>query len=1048
MGTPFNPFSLSGRHDTESLRDEFARAAREELRGSGLDIDALLASGAVRLLWSHREIGTALNWTMRGASKQQLRRASYALAYCNQDGSVWQAKLAFPMRDALDKKKPAKYMAPTGAGSVLYRPKLTEAQYLAIEAHHGVIVPRDIDFWVWLEEHPEIPVEVTEGGKKALALLDCGLVGLSVFGVSSGWVRKRDKDGKRLNEKAFVPGLEPLVAEREFRFWFDQDEKAATRTKVRAALTQLGIQLQRAGAVVSVCCWNIKSGKGVDDVYSAGGKASIAAIERWRVAFGVWNAQALSQLTHEPAVELDQRYLPDAREYGDRKWLAVKSPKGTGKTFSLRGLVEEYKAKGNPVIILTHRVQLGAALCESFGLPFGTRNGATVGGLDQYGLCIDSLHDRSGIGFNWESLEGLPFLLVIDEVEQVMNHALTARTAVEGHRARVQETLARLLFMIAVTDGARLVTMDADHCDLSIEHLQSISGLDGFQMSPYLIVNNYNPADAQKIFDYSGFKADAWLSHLKSAVVSGKKLLIVTSGQKENSTYGTQSLEAAINEWLAEECGKGRGHVLRVDSESIATKDHDAFGCISNFVERAKRYQVVVASPTIETGISIENDDFELVFGIFQGVQTENSVRQALARVRRPIDRHIWVSDRAMLASDQYSMPNQIKNNWHSHRGYIDQILAKPKYAIAFSRGDQDDRVAVVSAIESQARYMALANAGKWAYRASVLHGLKMEGHEVIDATLAQQAAAAACGADLVGFSGEEAKEQLKDAKKNVCETNHKAVALSLEIDKPKSESISTKKAANKAERDSNRKFKLCEYFGYEDSEMTAALVGKLSDSEWASRLKLLFFCTIGAEFVELHDYKKAAFSSANGASQAWMPDLAARALSPKIQLLHTLGVPALLLDGDREFCEHDPDVIRLLELGLGRKGDVRRLLGISLNEKTKPMGFLASLLRRVGLSLERGRREGGTRYRSVDRIEFGDAERHVANHWWMAWAEARSEHESDILHRYAIRYLTTPESKREQVLDESAEAFTAHPKPTKEDRISRFIPKACALVS
>ncbi|WP_342745940.1 hypothetical protein [Brunnivagina elsteri] len=89
--------------------------------------------------------------------------------------------------------------------------------------------------------------------------------------------------------------------------------------------------------------------------------------------------------------------------------------------------------------------------------------------------------------------------------------------------------------------------------------------------------------------------------------------------------------------------------ILRIDSESVSDPSHPAFGCIVHLNEILTKYDLVIASPSLETGVSIDiKGHFNAVWGIFQGVQSANSVRQMLARLRETVDRHIWVRGSGM----------------------------------------------------------------------------------------------------------------------------------------------------------------------------------------------------------------------------------------------------------------------------------------------------------------------------------------------------------------------------------------------------------------
>ena len=53
--------------------------------------------------------------------------------------------------------------------------------------------------------------------------------------------------------------------------------------------------------------------------------------------------------------------------------------------------------------------------------------------------------------------------------------------------------------------------------------------------------------------------------------------------------------------------------------------------------------QAVIGSPSTATGLSIEGDHFDKVYGLFYGASsTDADMAQALGRVRAPIPRVVW----------------------------------------------------------------------------------------------------------------------------------------------------------------------------------------------------------------------------------------------------------------------------------------------------------------------------------------------------------------------------------------------------------------------
>lgn len=81
-----------------------------------------------------------------------------------------------------------------------------------------------------------------------------------------------------------------------------------------------------------------------------------------------------------------------------------------------------------------------------------------------------------------------------------------------------------------------------------------------------------------------------------------------------------------------------------MDAETVADPSHPAFGCIENINEVVVNYDIVLASPTIETGISIDVNHFDSVWCLANGVQTVDAVCQTIERVRSDVDRHICIT--------------------------------------------------------------------------------------------------------------------------------------------------------------------------------------------------------------------------------------------------------------------------------------------------------------------------------------------------------------------------------------------------------------------
>jgi hypothetical protein len=88
-----------------------------------------------------------------------------------------------------------------------------------------------ISFWEWVFLHPEIPILITEGAKKAGALLSAGYVAIALPGISCGFRSHKDAFGKII-KRYLIPELQRFAAPgREISFCFDNDPKPSDKSR-------------------------------------------------------------------------------------------------------------------------------------------------------------------------------------------------------------------------------------------------------------------------------------------------------------------------------------------------------------------------------------------------------------------------------------------------------------------------------------------------------------------------------------------------------------------------------------------------------------------------------------------------------------------------------------------------------------------------------------------------------------------------------------------------------------------------------------------------
>ena len=285
--------------------------------------------------------------------------------------------------------------------------------------------------------------------------------------------------------------------------------------------------------------WNSPQ-KGIDDFIVAYGETAFNALYESRQPFSHFKLLDLLDLSRLVSLTITERHLPkDLIAPSDAIIIGIKSPKNTGKTAWLALQVQLALQQGRRVIVITHRIQLARDLCNRFGIAHIEEikepgKDATIG----FALCIDSLHRDSKAQFDPEDWKGAS--IIIDEAEQVFWHALSSHTMREK-RTSVLETLEQLL-KIALSSGGKLYLADADLSPIAIHYAQQLAGV-GLDRT-WIVQNICNPNQGKrKLYVYRQSDPKVLVADLIAAVQKGQRALIHTSGQKEQSTWGTINLQ-------------------------------------------------------------------------------------------------------------------------------------------------------------------------------------------------------------------------------------------------------------------------------------------------------------------------------------------------------------------------------------------------------------------------------------------------------------------------------------------------------------------------
>ncbi|MCP2730986.1 plasmid replication protein, CyRepA1 family, partial [Limnofasciculus baicalensis] len=656
--------------------------------------------------------------------------------YCGTlSDSLWGCFKPNQPRRNRDNKKPIKYEHPPKVATGLFLLKVTLKLWKRIAKRYKVPMPKYLFlytreklyelFWKWVIKH-NIPVIITEGVKKAAILITKGYVGIAVPGIFNGYRQPKDAMGNPMGNPSLIPELARFATPgRIISFGFDSDKKPRTIANVRKAISFTGSLLEQQGCQVQVIEWKPQLGKGVDDLIVNHGIEVFDAAYLAAKSLAIWKAKQLSCLTYEPSLQVNSRYLDKNIPLPkDAKLVGLKSAKGTGKTELIAQWVAEALHKGQWVLVLTHRIQLGEALCQRFGVPYVTElRDSEIGSLLGYGLCVDSLHPESQARFKAEDWSD--GLVILDEAEQVLWHMLNSSTC-QKERVPILKSFKTLIKNALTSDYGQVIVSDANLSNLSIEYIKQLAGVD---IPPYIIQNDWvHPG--WSVYRYGGRNPASLMASLKSHIKKGGKPFVCVSGQKRKSKWSTTTLECFLQKHFPDK------RILRIDSESVSDPTHPAYCCISKLNQILLEYDIVIASPSIETGVSIDiKDHFTSVWGITHGICSVWSFLQSLARVRPDVPRHIWAAQRGL---------GRIGNGSTSVKSLLASVhkLTSANIQLLQTAGYDDldnEGVFQQESLITWAKMATRINVTMSCYREAVMEALLDEGHTIIDVDAVNQ---------------------------------------------------------------------------------------------------------------------------------------------------------------------------------------------------------------------------------------------------------------------------------------------------------------------
>jgi len=277
--------------------------------------------------------------------------------------------------------------------------------------------------------------------------------------------------------------------------------------------------------------------------------------------------------------------------------VAVQAAMGTGKSYAV---VRAIPAEAS-VLVITHRVALAHQQAAQFATDFYQDHRHDLSACQRLTVTYDSL-------LKLDPRKRFDYV-VLDESEQGLAH-VTGGTIKPGERAMVLQMLERM-----VSQAQRVYYLDADLGPMTTNFMEGMHGMNNYT----LVINRYQPSDRHYIAMQR--KEDVLIT-LKAHVAAGQTAYVAINSRKQVHALALdlQRMDPALR-------------ILAISSANSNTPEIQHF--ITHINTEIQHYDVVITSPTLGTGISIDTCYFDAVYLIGEAkTTTHTELIQMAGRVR------------------------------------------------------------------------------------------------------------------------------------------------------------------------------------------------------------------------------------------------------------------------------------------------------------------------------------------------------------------------------------------------------------------------------
>ena len=314
--------------------------------------------------------------------------------------------------------------------------------------------------------------------------------------------------------------------------------------------------------------------------------------------------------------------------------IIVNAPTGYKKTeVILKHAVEYAKQHDKLSVSIAHRVSLIADLCKRLGLQSydEIKEDKTLASVaEAVGMCVHSAAHKSLKPFISKVSH-----VFIDEISQVIR--CLADSTLKRHKANaIYDTLRQL-----IAEAECVIVADANIDQMTLNFLESCRPNETFTVIEVL------PVDQGKKVRFCTDE-NYLLYEVARRLAEGEKVWIATDSKAWAESIIASGMLAHAENML----------LIDADTKEIDPKVQ-AF--LENPNEESKKYDLIFASPTISSGVSINHNQFDFVAGYFSGKSVSPAdAYQMLGRVRQCLDYMIYLPAKSYSYHGEKSVINGI----------------------------------------------------------------------------------------------------------------------------------------------------------------------------------------------------------------------------------------------------------------------------------------------------------------------------------------------------------------------------------------------------